>query len=149
KKFQGLMSDTSDPEEFIKVINSNYSKIDEFALKIDEIDAWILNFDKILKPYTNITSTLKKTLANIISEIIRRKEDYSNYLDNIKDESLRVDVRGYVDEKIAEVNKLINSYEDETSLIIKEELPQLREIKDLLSNYKGKIDQIKSVNIIY
>lgn len=144
KKFQGLMSDTSDPEEFIKVINSNYSKVDDFALKIDEIDAWILNFDKILKPYINITSTLKKTLANIISEIIRRKEDYSNYLNNIKDESLRVDVRAYVDEKIAEVNKLINSYEDETSLIIKEELPQLREIKDLLSNYKGKIEQIKS-----
>ena len=30
------------------------------------------------------------------------------------------------------------------SKIIKEELPQLREIKDLLSNYKGKIEQIKS-----
>ncbi|MBY8986938.1 MAG: E3 ubiquitin protein ligase [Candidatus Lokiarchaeota archaeon] len=144
KKFQGLMSDTSDPEEFIKVINSNYSKVDEFALKIDEIDAWVLNFDKILKPYTNITSTLKKTLANVISEILRRKEDYSNYLDNIKDESLRVDVRSFVDEKITEVNKLINSYEDETSLIIKEELPQLREIKDLLNNYKGKIEQIKN-----
>ncbi|NVM16079.1 MAG: hypothetical protein HWN80_00080 [Candidatus Lokiarchaeota archaeon] len=144
KKFQGLMGDTSDPEEFINVINSNYSKVDEFALKIDEIDAWIINFDKILKPYTNITSTLKKTLANIISEILRRKEDYSNYLDNIKDESLRVDVRSFVNEKIAEVNTLINSYEDETSLIIKEELPQLREIKDLLSNYKGKIEQIKN-----
>ena len=144
KKFQGLVSDTSDPEEFVKVINSNYGNVDEFALKIDEIDTWILNFDKILKPYTNITATLKKTLANIISEILRRKEDYSNYLDNIKDESLRVDVRDYVDEKIAEVNKLINSYEDETSLIIKEELPQLRAIKDLLSNYKGKIEQIKS-----
>jgi len=144
KKFQGLMSDTSDPEEFIGVINSNFNKVDEFALKIDEIDAWVLNFDKILKPYTNITSTLKKTLANIISEILRRKEDYSNYLNNIKDESLRVDVRSFVDEKIADVNKLINSYEDETSLIIKEELPQLREIKDLLSNYKEKIEQIKS-----
>ena len=144
KKFQGLMSDTSDPEEFIKVINSNYSKVDEFALKIDEIDAWVLNFDKILKPYTNITSTLKKTLSSLISEILRRKEDYSNYLNNIKDESLRVDVRSFVDEKIVEVNKLINSYEDETSLIIKEELPQLRVIKDLLSNYKGKIEQIKS-----
>jgi len=144
KKFQGLMSDTSDPEEFIKVINSNYSKVDEFALKIDEIDAWVLNFDKILKPYTNITSTLKKTLSSLISEILRRKEDYSNYLNNIKDESLRVDVRSFVDEKIVEVNKLVNSYEDETSLIIKEELPQLRVIKDLLSNYKGKIEQIKS-----
>ncbi len=144
KKFQGLVSDVSDPEEFVKVINSNYNKVDEFALKIDEIDAWILNFDKILKPYTNITSTLKKTLANIISEILRRKEEYTNYLDNIKDESLRVDVRIFVDEKISEVNKLINSYEDETSLIIKEELPQLREIKDLLSDYKGKIELIKS-----
>ena len=144
KKFQGLVNDTSDPEEFISVINSNYAKVDEFALKMDEIDACILNFDKILKPYTNITNTLKKTVANIISEILRRKEDYSNYLDNIKDESLRVDVRSFVDEKIAEVNKIINSYEDETSLIIKEELPQLREIKDLLSNYKGKIEQIKS-----
>ena len=144
KKFQGLVSDTSDPDEFVKAINSNYSKVDEFALKIDEIDAWILNFDKILNPYTNITSSLKKTLANIISEILRRKEDYSNYLENIKDEGLRVDVRSFVNEKIAEVNKFINSYEDETSLIIKEELPQLREIKDLLSNYKGKIEQIKS-----
>jgi hypothetical protein len=144
KKFQGLISDTSDPEEFIKVINSNYKKVDEFALKIDEIDAWVINFDKILQPYNNITSSLKKTLTNIISEILRRKEEYSNYLDNIKDESLRVDVRSFVNEKIAEVNKLINSYEDETSQIIKEELPQLREIKDLLSNYKGKIEQIKS-----
>jgi len=144
KKFQGLVSDVSNPEEFVKVINSNYNKVEEFALKIDEIDAWILNFDKILKPYTNITSTLKKTLANIISEILRRKEEYTNYLDNIKDESLRVDVRIFVDEKISEVNKLINSYEDETSLIIKEELPQLREIKDLLSDYKGKIELIKS-----
>jgi len=144
KKFQGLVSEVSDPEEFVKVINLNYNKVDEFALKIDEIDAWIINFDKILKPYTNITSTLKKTLANIISEILRRKEEYTNYLDNIKDESLRVDVRSYVDEKIAEVNKLIQSYEDETSLIIKEELPQLRTIKDLLSDYKGKIELIKS-----
>ena len=144
KKFQGLVSDVSDPEEFVKVINSNYNKVDEFALKIDEIDAWILNFDKILKPYTNITATLKKTLANIISEILRRKEEYTNYLDNIKDESLRVDVRSFVDEKISEVNKLINSYEDETSLIIKEELPQLRAIKYLLSDYKGKIELIKS-----
>ncbi|GAH37434.1 unnamed protein product, partial [marine sediment metagenome] len=60
-----------------------------------------------------------------------------------KDEGLRVDVRSFVEEKIAEVNKLISSYEDETSVIIREELPQLREIKDLLTNYKVKIEQIK------
>ena len=143
KKFQGAINDVSKSEEFVKIVNSNYDKVDDFALKIDEIDTWILTFDKILKPYESITATLKKTLANIISEIIRRKEEYINYLNSIKDEGLRVDVRGFVDEKIAEVNKIINSYEDETSVIIREELPQLREIKDLLINYKIKIEQIK------
>ncbi len=143
KKFQGAINDVSDSKEFVKIVNSNYEKVDDFALKIDEIDTWILTFDKILKPYESITATLKKTLTNIISEIIRRKEEYINYLNSIKDESLRVDVRSFVDEKIAEVNKLISSYEDETSVIIREELPQLREIKDLLTNYKVKIEQIK------
>ncbi|MHA1344620.1 MAG: hypothetical protein ACTSQG_11575, partial [Promethearchaeota archaeon] len=114
KKFQGAINDVSDSEEFVKIVNSNYDKVDDFALKIDEIDTWILNFDKMLKPYDTITANLKKTLANIISEIIRRKEEYINYLNNIKDEGLRVDVRSFVEEKIAEVNKIINSYEDET-----------------------------------
>jgi hypothetical protein len=143
KKFQGAINNVSASEEFVKIVHSNYDKVDDFALKIDEIDTWILTFDKMLKPYESITTTLKKTLANIISEIIRRKDEYINYINSIKDEGLRVDIRSFVDEKIAEVNKLINSYEDETSVIIREELPQLREIKDLLTNYKVKIEQIK------
>ncbi|GAH21397.1 unnamed protein product, partial [marine sediment metagenome] len=73
-----------------------------------------------------------------------RKEEYLNYLNNIKDESFRVDVKSFVDTKIAEVNKMITSYENETSLIIKEELPELKQIRDLLSDYKFKIDEIKT-----
>ncbi|GAJ16804.1 unnamed protein product, partial [marine sediment metagenome] len=49
-------------------------------LKIDEIDTWIMKFDTIIKPYTSITVNLKKTLANIVSEVFRRKEEYVNYL---------------------------------------------------------------------
>jgi galactitol-specific phosphotransferase system IIB component len=103
-----------------------------------------MKFDTIIKPYTTITVNLKKTLTNIVSEVFRRKEEYLNYLNNIKDESFRVDVRSFVDTKIAEVNKMITSYENETSLIIKEELPQLKQIRDLLSDYKFKIDTIKT-----
>jgi len=144
KQSQGGINNISDPEEFVKIINLSYKKVDDFAAKIDEIDTWIMKFDAIIKPYTNITANIKKTLANIISEVIRRKEEYLNYLNNIKDESFRVDVRMFVDTKIAEVNKMITSYENETSLIIKEELPQLKQIKDLLSNYKLKIAEIKT-----
>jgi len=144
KQFQEGINNISDPEEFVKIINLNYKKVDDFATKIDEIDTWIMRFDTIIKPYTDITANLKKTLGNIISEVIRRKEEYLNYLNNIKDESFRVDVRIFVDSKIAEVNKIITSYENETSLIIKEELPQLKQIRDLLSSYKLKIDEIKT-----
>ena len=144
KQFQVKINNINDPEEFVKIINLNYKKVDEFATNIDEIDTWIMKFDTIIKPYSSITVNLKKTLANIISELFRRKEEYINYLNNIKDESFRVDVRIFVDTKIAEVNKMITSYENETSLIIKEELPQLKQIRDLLSNYKFKIDEIKT-----
>jgi len=144
KQFQAKINNVSDPEEFVKIININYKKVDEFATKIDDIDTWIMKFDTIIKPYTNITANLKKTLTNIVNELFRRKEEYLNYLNNIRDESFRVDVRIFVDAKIAEVNKMITSYENETSLIIKEELPQLKQIKDLLSNYKSKIDKIKT-----
>ncbi|MBY8981136.1 MAG: hypothetical protein KGD72_12155 [Candidatus Lokiarchaeota archaeon] len=144
KQFQVGTNNISDPEEFVKIIKLNYKKVDDFATKMDEIDTWIMKFDTIIKPYTSITVNLKKTLANIVSEVFRRKEEYLNYLNNIKDESFRVDVRSYVDTKIAEVNKMITSYENETSSIIKEELPQLKQIRDLLSDYKLKIDQIKT-----
>ena len=143
KRFQMVTNQVENPEEFIKVVNSCYNKINRFATKVDDIDTWILRFDNILKPYENITDSLKKAIANLSSEIYRRKEEYLNYMNNIRDESLRIELKNYVDERMEAVNKLINSYEDETSVIIREELPQLREIRDLLTDYKEKIDKIK------
>jgi len=145
KKFQSIMNDLKDDsaEEFIKTVNSYYEKIDTFSLKLDEIDSWILRFDYFIKPYENITSTLKKTIASLSSEIIRRKSEYMSYLESVRDEGLRVDIRKYVDEKISEVNNMISSYEDQTSFLIREELPQLKQIRELLSEYKTKIENIK------
>ena len=145
KKFQALVSDIDDQEtnKFVKIIDLFYSKIDTLAAFIDEFDNWLLGFDEFLKPYQTITSSLKKTLASLNSEIFRRKEEYANYLVSIKDESLRIEVRNLVDKKISEVNKIISSYEDETSSIIREELPQLRKVREIIKNYKAQIEEIK------
>ncbi|TFG03121.1 MAG: hypothetical protein EU542_03355 [Promethearchaeota archaeon] len=145
KKFQDLVSDVDDQEtnNFVKIIDLFYSKIDALSALIDEFDTWLLSFDKYLKPYENITSSLKKTLVSLSSEISRRKEEYANYLVSIKDESLRIEVRNLVDKKISEVNKIISSYEDETSKIIREELPQLRKVREIIKNYKAQIELIK------
>ena len=145
KKFQDLVSNIDDQEtnKFVKIIDLFYSKIDSLSALIDKFDSWLLSFDKYLKPYENITSSLKKTLVGLNSEIFRRKEEYANYLMSIKDESLRIEVRNLVDKKISEVNKIISSYEDETSLIIKEELPQLQKVREIIRNYKTQIEVIK------
>jgi len=145
KRFQDIVSSIDDKEtdKFVKIIDLFYSKIDSLSALIDKFDSWLLSFDKYLKPYDNITSSLKKTVISLNSEIFRRKEEYANYLMSIKDESLRIEVRNLVDKKISEVNKIISSYEDETSLIIREELPQLRKVRDIIKNYKTQIEIIK------
>ncbi|MFX1493080.1 MAG: RING finger domain-containing protein [Promethearchaeota archaeon] len=145
KTFQSIINEADERniDEFVNIVNSYYEKIDNLSSKIDKIDTWLLKFDPFLKPYESITISLRRTLSRLISEIYRRKEEYMIYLNSVKDEGLRVDIRAYVDKKIAEVNKLISSYEDETSKIIKEELPQLRQIRELLREYKTKIDEIK------
>ncbi|MFW9947626.1 MAG: RING finger domain-containing protein [Candidatus Odinarchaeota archaeon] len=145
KTFQSIINEADERniDEFVNIVNSYYEKIDNLSSKIDKIDTWLLKFDPFLKPYESITISLRRTLSHLISEIYRRKEEYMIYLNSVKDEGLRVDIRAYIDKKIAEVNKLISSYEDETSKIIKEELPQLRQIRELLREYKTKIDEIK------
>jgi len=145
KKFQMIVSDLDEgkTDEFIDIVYSYYDKISLFASKFDEIDIWLVNLDKLLKPFETITTTLKKTITSLSSEIDRRKNEYLSYLESVRDESLRVEVRRYVNEKISEVNKMINEYEDQTSILIREELPQLKKIRELLTEYKGKIENIK------
>lgn len=145
KKFQSLINKTDERniDDFVKIVNAYYEKTDNLLSIIDEIDTWLLKYEQSLSPYSNLTSSLKKTLANLTSDIYRRKEEYMVYLNSVKDEGLRVDIRAYVNEKADDVNRLISDYEDKTSRIIREELPQLKQIRDLLSNYKSKIDEIK------
>ena len=146
KKLQNLLNqiEGTETDEFVKIINSYREKVDAISLNIDEIDTWVLRFDKYLKPYENITESLKKTLSRLNSELLRRKEEYQTYLTSVKDEGLRVELRKFVDDRILEVNAMMSDYEDKTSVIIREELPQLKVIRDLLRDYKTKIESIKS-----
>jgi len=146
KKLQNLLNqiEGTETDEFVKIINSYKEKVDAISLNIDEIDTWVLRFDKYLKPYENITESLKKTLSRLNSELLRRKEEYQTYLTSVKDEGLRVELRKFVDDRILEVNAMMSDYEDKTSVIIREELPQLKVIRELLREYKSKIESIKS-----
>ncbi|MFX1317034.1 MAG: hypothetical protein ACFE9T_14320 [Promethearchaeota archaeon] len=143
KKFQEKINDVDQSKEFEEIASFYYNKIDDFSSIIDDIEDWILRFENFLKPYENITNSLKKTLVNVSSEIFRRKNEYLNFIETVKNEDLRVSTRKFVDEKISGINELITAYEDQTSLIIKEEFPQLKHIREIFSDYNKKIQTIK------
>jgi len=128
KKFQEKINDVNQSKEFEEIANFYYGKIDNFSSTIDDIEDWILRFENHLKPYENITNSLKKILSNVASEIFRRKNEYLNFIETVKNEELRVGIRDFITEKISVVNDLIRAYEDQASLIIKEEFPQLKHI---------------------
>ena len=62
---------------------------------------------------------------------------------SVKDEDVRVNIRNFIKGKISDLNEIIRTYEDETSLIIKEEFPQLTQIREILKRYSEKIQTIK------
>ena len=146
KQLHNMMNNIEETStgDFVNVIKTYREKIDDIASSIDNVDTWILRFDRYLHPYENITESLKKTISGLNNELIRRKEEYQNYLNSVRDEGLRLEVRKFIDERIDSVNEIISDYEDKASLIIREELPQLKEMRDLLRDYKGKIKSIKS-----
>ncbi|MFW9773970.1 MAG: RING finger domain-containing protein, partial [Candidatus Thorarchaeota archaeon] len=143
KKFQEKLHDDTETQEFEKIANFYYQKIDEFYSKIQEIEDWILPLDNYLTPYDSITDSLRKIFSGLTAEISRRKNEYLSFIKTVKDEETRVNIRNFVNQKISEVNELIRTYEDETSLIIKEEFPQLKEIREILNRYTLKIQEIK------
>ncbi len=143
KKFQKKIQDVIESEKFEEIANFYYQKIEEFSGIIDDMENWILTLEPYLKPYENITESLKKIFSNLTSEIFRRKSEYLTFIKTVKDEELRVIIRRFVTEKITQINELIRNYEDETSIIIREEFPQLKKVKEILNEYNSKIQNIK------
>ncbi len=143
KGFQEKIHNVMETDKFEEITNFYYQKIDSFSSILYDIEDWALRIEPLLNPYENITVGLRKIFSNLTSEIFRRKNEYLSFIKTVKDEELRVEIRKFVSDKISEVNDLIRSYEDEASLIIKEEFPQLKRIKEILNDYYQQIQKIK------
>ncbi len=142
-KYQAAISDLKGYDEFKNVAKFYSEKIDILNSQVEEIENYFANYTLILKPYEDIINKHKKTLSNITSEIERRKNEYLFYLKTIRKERLRDNIRTFIFEKITEVNTLMSKYQDETSLIVREEFPQLKKMQNILSEYKVNIQKIK------
>jgi conjugal transfer/entry exclusion protein len=143
RKYQETISNLNEYNEIKKIANLYSDKINILYSLIEEIDNSVVKFEPFLKPYEEIIKALRKIFDNVFSEISRRKDEYTYYLKTIRRERLRDNIRNFINEKISELNGLMSGYQDETSLIVREEFPQLKQIRMILSDYKVKIQEIK------
>ena len=143
KKYQHTLNDIAEVQEYKNIISFYSEKADLIYYKLEDFDEYVLTFEPFLKPFDELITPVKKTINNLFSEILRRKEEYTSYIKTIKNEKLRDTIRNFVNEKINEVNKIIGDYQDEASMIVREEFPQLKRIRHILTEYKDQIQKIK------
>jgi hypothetical protein len=142
-KYQAAISKLKEYDEFKNIADFYSEKINILNSLVEEIEKYFADYDLILTPYEHITSKHKKIFSNIYSEIERRRNEYLSYLKTIRKERLRDSVRSFIYEKISEINEIMSKYQDETSLIVREEFPQLKKIQTIFSEYKENIQKIK------
>jgi hypothetical protein len=143
KKYQATICDLKEYDEFKNVVKYYSEKVDIFYSLVEELSRHFGDFESSLEPYEEITSSYEKIIDNVLTEITRRKEEYLYYLKSVRKERLRDHVRNFINEKISEVNDLMSKYQDETALIVREEFPQLKQIREILSKYKSSVQKIK------
>ena len=143
KKYHAAIRDLKDYDEFKNIENFYSEKIDILESKVQIIENYIEEYELLLQPYDFIAKKLEKIISNVYSEIERRKNEYVLYLKTIRKERLRDNIRTFIYEKISEVNELMSNYQDEASIIVREEFPQLKKIRNIFNDYKQNIQKIK------
>jgi hypothetical protein len=124
-------------------------KIQEFGENLIEnvkiLEAWIKSISPFLKkPWENILRKLRKMFSHIRADIERNLEEFVEYTDTVQEESIKSDLDNIIEDKILEMEKVLNSYETETSSLLKKEFPELDKIKAVILDYKKKVSEIKS-----
>ena len=143
KKYQSSLSELKEYDEFKNIKKVYSEKVDNFYSLFENINDYISKFNIVLHPYEIILNPYEKIVENILVEITRRREEYLQYLKTIKKERLQDHVRNFIYEKINEVNNLMSKYQDETALIVREEFPQLKQVREIVNTYKQDIQKVK------
>ncbi|MHA1150090.1 MAG: hypothetical protein ACTSR8_17795 [Promethearchaeota archaeon] len=144
RKYQEIINKTDDPIEYRNIITFYSEKAEILYALIQAIEEIVLNIESLLSPHNEIIAPMKKTTTNLLSEILRREEEYIFYLKTVKNERVIDNLRSFVNDKVSEINKILEKYQDETSLIVREEFPQLKKIRGILKDYHNQIDSVKS-----
>lgn len=119
-------------QEAEKNIEKEYEPLYEILIKTEE---WIKTTNLRLGKYSSITRVYQKNLSSLSHEFDRKIENYKEYADSVHDSHHRQELETILKEKIAKMEAKLAEYEQQTSLIIKNDIPQIQHMENMLINF--------------
>jgi len=144
EEYQILIEEPNELKNYEDIIQQYTNDLDNLHTFLENIKENLLIIESLLRPHETILSSLKKTIFNLEEEILRKKEDFSNYVKSIKNEKLRAEIKEFIEKKIQEINEFTTVFQENIFSVINKEFPELQKIRELLTNQAKRIKKIKT-----
>ncbi len=119
-------------QEAEKNIEKEYEPLYEILMKTEE---WIKTTNLRLGKYASATRIFQKNISNLSHEFDRKIENFKQYADSVHDSHHRQELENILKEKLSIMENKLNQYEKETSNIIKNEIPQISYMEQMLNDF--------------
>jgi hypothetical protein len=119
-------------QEAEKNIEKEYEPLYEILMKTEE---WIKTTNLRIGKYSSVTRIFQKNISNLSHEFDRKIENFKQYADSVHDSHHRQELENILKDKLSIMENKLNQYEKETSNIIKNEIPQISYMEQMLIDF--------------
>lgn len=110
---------------------------------IDDVEEWFNSIRPLILSWDKVVERIQKAITHGRSDLIRMAEEFETYAKTVKEESFRSELTLIIDEKIHQLEVILQQYERETNQIIAHNFPELQQIEKLLQKYESEVLIIK------
>lgn len=125
-------------------IDEYSEKITHFHETINTIGNAFSEYKKLLISHHNVIDVYLKISASVLENIERRREEFVFYLETIKDEWIKEELRTFIDEEEHQLQRVLAEYRDQFAEVFNQEFSQFEPLQNTLKHYQSTIRQIKA-----
>ncbi|MHA1451407.1 MAG: hypothetical protein ACTSRD_00940 [Promethearchaeota archaeon] len=106
------------------------------------IGIWLSSLKPYLKPYQKVTLKFEDIVEDLTIEINRKQEEFEDFSDVLYEQDTRAAVDKELDEVLQLLDDKLTSYEATTLNLVEEEIPQIKQISEIIKNFEKEFDDI-------
>jgi len=106
------------------------------------IGNWLSSLKSYLKPYQKATLKFEDIIEDLTIEINRKQEEFEDYSEVLYEQDTRASVDKELDVVLHLLDDKLTSYEERTLYLVEEEIPQIKQISEIMKNFEKEFDEI-------